>query len=36
MQFLCELDLGSTTRNETASEVLKEVVEIKNKLNLNI
>tara|TARA_B110000483_G_scaffold5773_1_gene6835 strand:+ start:1319 stop:1540 length:222 start_codon:yes stop_codon:yes gene_type:complete len=36
MQFLCELDLGSITRNETASEVLKEVIEIKNKLDLNI
>ena len=36
MQFLCELDLGSITRNETASEVLKEVIEIKNKLGLNI
>lgn len=36
LQFLNNHDLGSITRNETASELLKEVLQLKEKLNLNI
>ena len=36
LQFLNDYDLGSITRNETASELLEEVLQLKEKLNLNI